>query len=132
MADIDLKVADAIDPPNSSPVTIASLQAMIGAWAKRKGWTATHEETPTKLMLMVSELSEALEEFRKGLSADVVYYHEDGNGMMKPEGIGMELADCVIRILHYADDAGIDMGELILEKMAYNEKRPHRHGNKVV
>lgn len=113
-------------------MTIRELQRKIGEWAVRKGWTATYEETPTKLMLMVSELSEALEEFRKGVPADAVYISVDSRGTEKPEGIGIELADCIIRILHYADDAGIDMEDLVMRKMAYNELRPHRHGDKIV
>lgn len=123
---IDRAVADAIDPPEQ--MTIAGLQKMIGDWGKRKGWTFDLISTPEKIALMHSELSEALEEYRKGLPPHVVHYTPTENGP-KPEGIGIELADCMIRILHYADNFGIDMQAAILEKMAFNEKRPYRHGN---
>lgn len=77
------------------------------------------------IALITSELSEALEEWRTGNPLDHTYYRE-GDG--KPEGFGFELADAVIRILDTAVDYGIPLGSLILEKMAFNEGRPHMHG----
>jgi NTP pyrophosphatase (non-canonical NTP hydrolase) len=76
------------------------------------------------IALMHSELSEALEEWRTGQPLDHVYYRDDG----KPEGFGVELADCLIRILDTAHEFGIPIGELVLEKMTFNESRPHKHG----
>jgi NTP pyrophosphatase (non-canonical NTP hydrolase) len=49
---------------------------------------------------------------------------------VKPEGLPIELADAVIRILDYCEYAGIDLGVAIRQKMAYNELRPYRHGGK--
>lgn len=81
---------------------------------------------PERLMLMVSELSEALEEYRNGRPP--VYIGDNG----KPEGLGVELADCVIRILDTCAEQGIDIGRLIVEKHEYNKTRPYRHGGKVI
>jgi hypothetical protein len=81
---------------------------------------------------MHSELSEALEEYRAGHAVREVYITQDKQGNDKPEGIGIELADCVIRILHYCGHFGIPLQALIEMKMAYNEKRPFKHGGKLV
>jgi NTP pyrophosphatase (non-canonical NTP hydrolase) len=49
----------------------------------------------------------------------------------KPEGIPSELADAIIRILDIAAFHGIDIAHAVADKMAYNETRPYRHGNKL-
>jgi NTP pyrophosphatase (non-canonical NTP hydrolase) len=55
-----------------------------------------------------------------------VYYSDDN----KPEGVPIELADCLIRILDYCGQWGIDIDMAIEEKMVYNRNRPYKHGNK--
>lgn len=77
------------------------------------------------LMLMVTEIAEAEEEYRNGQLLDGVRMEEN-----KPEGFGVELADAIIRILDTAEGLGIDLQYLVSLKMKYNETRPHRHGGK--
>lgn len=81
---------------------------------------------PSKLALIHSEISEALEEYRKNRVE--TYYSEGG----KPEGFGVELADAVIRIADLAEHLGLDLADLIQEKAAYNVTRPFKHGNKKI
>lgn len=100
----------------------------VGDWAKRKGWTFDAKDTPEKIALMHSELSEALEEYRKGKSPRDLYRSFDEQDISKPEGIAVEMMDCVIRIFHYFDNHGINAEQVFREKMDYNELRPHRHG----
>lgn len=50
----------------------------------------------------------------------------------KPCGIPSELADIVIRIMHFSHRHGIDLGKAMREKMAYNETRPFKHGMKKI
>ena len=80
------------------------------------------------IALMHSELSEALEDIRAGKPLDALEYTEKG----KPIGVPSELADVVIRVMHFCGKHGINLGKAILEKMAYNESRPYKHGGKVL
>lgn len=75
-----------------------------------------------KLMLIVSEVSEAMEGHRKGLADDKLPH--------RPM-IEVELADAVIRIADLAGALGLDLGGAIAEKMAYNASRPdHKPENR--
>jgi len=67
---------------------------------------------PAKLMLIVSEVSEALEAHRNGDKANM----------------GEELADIIIRVCDLAGEQEIDLGAEVLAKMAHNANRPYLHG----
>ena len=111
----------------------------IHQWAIDKGfWELNKRNIPEQLCLMHSELSKALEEYRNDGNVGtyfkgIGYLHPDeyfdfaekGN---KPEGFGIELADCMIRIMDTAGAYGINLEYLIAVKMAYNKTRPHKHG----
>lgn len=91
-----------------------------------------------KIALMHTELSEAFEEFRNGRTPTEVYCNAPGftqtedalNAGMKPEGIPIELADCLIRIFDFCGAFGIDIDTAVEMKMKYNASRPYRHGGK--
>lgn len=53
-------------------------------------------------------------------------------GVAKPEGVGSELADTAIRLLDMCEEYGLDLGQLIREKMMYNETRAYRHGGRAL
>ena len=98
--------------------------------AVEKGWHEQERSVGDLIALMHSELSEALEEYRNGHDTTEVYYNPDKP--KKPEGIPIELADCVIRIFDFCGKYGIDLEEALNEKIIYNKSRPHRHGGKKV
>lgn len=51
---------------------------------------------------------------------------------LKPCGIPSELADVLVRAFHFAGKHKIDLESAVMEKMAYNESRPYKHGNKKI
>ncbi len=122
------------------------------------GWWDEEKTFPEIIALIHSEVSEALEEYRKVCSETEIYYTgnkcaesgglcvSDAPDVMceypydprlcdsyvigKPEGIPIELADVIIRILDYCAFAGIDIEEAIQIKHEYNKTRPYKHGGK--
>lgn len=93
--------------------------------AVEKKWWEPGPTFPEALMLVVSELSEALEKYRQHDPVEIFNY--EGT---KPEGIPIELADAVIRIFDLAEGFNVPLAEAVMVKMAYNKTRPERHGGK--
>lgn len=124
MHGIALTPAETAPPERGS--TVAELQEYIKQWSKDKGWF-DDRSIGDLIALMHSELSEALEEHRNGHEPAAVRVVAG-----KPEGIPIELADAVIRIISFCSRFDINLADAIDQKMAYNETRPHRHGGKVI
>jgi len=93
--------------------------------ARDAGWWRDHKTgEPTinnpmcfsqKLMLIVSELAEAMEGDRKNLPDDKLPHRP-----MRE----VELADALIRIFDTAGAYGMDVAGALVEKMAFNAQRP--------
>lgn len=107
-------------------MTIRQTQIEMHRIAKEKGWYDPAKSPVESIALMHSELSEALEELRnKDYKINDTYFKNE-----KPEGFGIELADCVIRIMDTCEYYGIDLEEMISIKSNYNKTRSYRHGGK--
>jgi hypothetical protein len=126
-------------------MNINELAKEIHENAVAHGWWEEPRKFPEIAALIHSEISEALEEYRDGKPLiygtcavsreDCEHYEECSADMLdpskcKPEGIAVELADAIIRILDFTASEGIDIDAVILAKHKYNLGRPYRHGGK--
>ncbi len=91
---------------------ISDLIRVAHANAVGNGFWDEEREIGTLLMLIVSELGEALE--------------ADRNGDM--ENFAEELADVAIRLADLCGGLEIDLEKAILAKMDKNSERPYLHG----
>lgn len=124
------------------PKSLGDLAKEIHKQAVAHGWWEDERSFPEIVALCHSELSEALEEYCNSRPARYVVSDIVGETPMvvtdpmsfegrKPEGIAVEMADCIIRILDWCGNECIDIDGVVEQKMAYNETRPYKHGNKV-
>lgn len=110
------------------PMTMDDWQDEVHTLAMQKGWwDSGPRPTAEILMNIAAEVSEAWEAYRDGNVPGQVYHTLEGT---KPEGIVIELADVVIRIMDFLESEGLSLEALIAEKHEYNKTRPYRHGGK--
>lgn len=141
---------------NTPPHCLGDWAKRIHDIAVAHGWWETEDGKcddggrpfPEIVALCHSELSEALEEYRNGrpmayqvgvnradlvtneITINTVEDVSKWHDCKKPEGIAIEMLDCVIRILDWMGHEGIDVDTLMEKKVKYNESREHRHGGK--
>lgn len=116
---------EVITGENDIPDMVNNLVALCYSLSYKSGWhhnkagelidINAEGQTPTKLCLIHSEVSEAMEGYRKGLNDD----HLSERKMFE-----VELADAVIRIFDLAGAHNLDLGGALLEKLVYNQQRP--------
>lgn len=122
------------------------LQNIMHQIAKSKGWHTPSKTFGEQIVMMHSELSEAIEEYRRedGNATKIWHSHPqtvrtDNDGCIelvttgsKPEGVPIELADLFIRLLDVCELYNINLLEATLQKAQYNLSRSQRHGNKKI
>ena len=100
------------------------LAKLSGWWSNKDGSPKTAEQVNIgeKLMLIVSEVAEGMEGHRKDLMDDKLPHRK----MLE-----VELADALIRIHDLAGWLGLDLAGAVMEKLAFNQKRPdHKPENR--
>lgn len=98
--------------------------------AREKGFHSTGQTFGDKMLLAISELVEAFEEYRNNRAIDEIYFVEDAQGNLKPEGIPVEITDCLIRLFDNCGYYSIPIRQAYYLKTAYNKTRPYLHGDK--
>lgn len=81
------------------------------------------------MALLHEEVSEAGSAWRKhGLDDQTSPIHPSAFSVPKPEGVGSEFADILIRLLDDCERFGVHLYTEYERKMEYNRTRPFRHG----
>ena len=99
---------------------------------KAKGFWDKERNVGETLMLIVTELAEAMEAFRRGNLAmpplpDKELTRESFETMYK-DSYEDEIADALIRILDLCGGTGIDLDFHVSQKVKYNQGRERLHG----
>lgn len=100
--------------PKAHSRTMSDYATLCHRIAREKGFWDHSRNTGELLMLVVSELAEALEADRK----------DDRKGFRE------EIADTFIRLFDLCGGMGIDIEAEIEKKRIKNQGRPYKHGKK--
>lgn len=115
--------------------TLPEMQAEVLEINKALGWHDYLVSFPEAMAMLHSEVSEALEAWRvhgtgdATLTAPTADLH-DRRVVGKPEGVGSEFADILIRLLDDCALYGVDLQAEYERKVEFNRSRPYRHGGK--
>ena len=105
---------------------------VIHQYNKEKGFWDKERNVGELLMLVTSELGEAMEAHRKGDFTPALFVGSDHTPKAFEENIKDtfedEIADAIIRLLDLSAGLGIDIEWHIRSKVQYNQNRPWLHG----
>ena len=101
---------------------INNLTTLCHSLSREAGWHDKPREVGTMIALIHSEVSEALEGFRKDLNDDHLPDRKSAE---------VELGDTIIRICDLAGLLQMDLGGAIIDKLKYNQNRlDHKRENR--
>ena len=102
----------------------------VNELSREKHWREDLCNFSETIALCHSELSKALEADRNGEPDYRIFATREGDPPVRPEGVVIELANCIIRILDWCGGRGVDIGGVIKAKHEYNKTQPLSHGYK--
>ena len=127
----EVSLDEAFDALQTAQVGANRLTDFCHVLASHSGWWDEYRQMPkeyrplwigTKVALIQSEASEALEGFRKDLQDDHLPHRKSAE---------VELADVLIRVFDLAGGLGLDVAGAMIEKLAYNQQRAdHKRENR--
>lgn len=107
-------------------------QTDVYAVNETNGWFDEDRTFGDDIALQHSEVSEMLEAFREHGLDDYTAPAIEGGPQPKPEGVGSEAADILIRLLDLCKRRKINLAWEFERKLAFNATRGHKHGGKVM
>ena len=124
---------------------IEEVAQSVKAWREEKGFKTSWHNVPEKLLLVITELAEAMEAYRhlKEGTLWALSTAAEGSRLKLPAALGdagaeeqgdwilnfeEEIADTAIRLFDLSASLGIDLQTAIAIKMRKNCTRPEKHG----
>lgn len=120
---------------------ISMMQELVRGVNQANGWFDESRTFGDDIALLHSEVSECFEAYRDWHIDDMTKqlckdhpepYKGYEKHFCKPEGVGSELADILVRLLDTCERYKIDLENEFNRKMIYNATRGYKHGNKAV
>ena len=133
------------------PLTLAAMQREVFEVNHANGWFDDDRDFAADVALLHTEVSEMFEAYRDHQledpteipTCDCPVTTSGVRGMhhstecaifrpVKPEGVGSEAADVLIRLLDTCERRGINLEAEYKRKLAFNKTRGYKHGGKHV
>jgi NTP pyrophosphatase (non-canonical NTP hydrolase) len=125
-----------VDPTVIQALAIQDMTREVREVNTANGWHDHGRTFGDGIALIHSEVSEALEAYRAWGVEDATGPPMNPGGTNgappKPEGVGSEFADILIRLLDECDRQGIDLSAEFTRKLAHNRTRGYHHGGKTL